>query len=106
MNEIVLILNDKNQLRVKMKNPMSFEDLLQVTQTAVLGHAKQVMEQVPQDDVEEVKGAFYDLMNQAFSRTLEFFAPELELHPNLTAQAILEAENALIEKAYKGKVVK
>lgn len=42
----------------------------------------------------------FDLMNQAFSRTLEFFAPEYELHPDLTAQAILEKENELIERKF------
>ena len=32
----------------------------------------------------------------AASRTLELFAPEYELRPGLTAQAILEAENRII----------
>lgn len=100
MNKITITLNDQNQIKLKSQNPISFEDLLQITQTAVLGHANQIMGCVPEEDEEKVRGFMFDLMNQAFSRTLEFFAPEYELHPDLTAQAILEAENQLIERKF------
>jgi len=100
MNEIKIKLNDKNQLTLTTKNPIHFEDMLQITQTALLGHANTILKNVPEEALESVKGSLYDKMNQAFSRTLEFFAPELELRPGLTAQAILEKENELIEKAY------
>lgn len=100
MNKITIQLNDQNQMKIKTQNPISFEDLLQITQTALLGHAKAVLQTAPPEDEEKVKGWFYDLMNQAFSRTLEFFAPEYELRPDLTAQAILEAENQLIERKF------
>lgn len=104
MNKLTIKITDDNKLSIKSQNPICFEDLLQITSTAVLGHAKQVMSTVPPEQEEKVKGWFYDLMNQAFSRTLEVFAPELELRPELTAQAILEAENQIIEKVYKEKV--
>ncbi len=100
MNEIKIKLNDKNQLTLTTKTPIHFEDMLQITQTAILGHANTILKNVPEEALEAVKGSLYDKMNQAFSRTLEFFAPELELRPGLTAQAILEKENELIEKAY------
>lgn len=100
MNEIKIKLNAKNQMSLKAKNPLTFEDLLQITQTAILGHANAILKNVPEEALESVKGSLYDKMNLAFSRTLEFFAPEFELRPDLTAQAILEKENELIEKAY------
>lgn len=100
MNEIKIKLNDKNQMSLTTKKPIHFEDMLQITQTAILGHANTILKNVPEEALESVKGSLYDKMNLAFSRTLEFFAPEFELRPDLTAQAILEKENELIEKAY------
>ena len=51
-------------------------------------------------DAEETKAFLYDTYNAAASAFLEVFAPEIELRPDLTAEAILEMENNLInEKA-------
>ncbi len=101
MNEIKITLNDKNQMTLTTKKPIHFEDMLQITQTAILGHANTILKNVPEEALEAVKGSLYDKMNLAFSRTLEFFAPELELRPGLTAQAILEAENQILERKFK-----
>ena len=101
MNEIKIKLNDKNQMTLTTKKPIHFEDMLQITQTALLSHANTILKNVPEEDLEAVKGSLYDKMNLAFSRTLEFFAPEFEVNPGLTAQAILEAENAIIERQYQ-----
>lgn len=101
MNKLVIYLDDQNKMKLKSQNPIDLEGLIQITQTAVLGFAKQVMATVPQEDYDKVKGFIYDEMNVAFSRTLEVFAPEYELRPEITAQALLEKENELIERAYK-----
>lgn len=101
MNKLVIYLDDQNKLKLKSQNPIDLEGLIQITQTAVLGFAKQVMATVPKEDYDKVKGFIYDEMNVAFSRTLEVFAPEYELRPEITAQALLEKENELIEESYK-----
>jgi hypothetical protein len=55
-----------------------------------------------------VKEDLYDMYNAAASNTLNIFAPDIEMRPHLTAQAILEAENKIINegKAPKLEVVK
>jgi hypothetical protein len=44
------------------------------------------------------KAELYDMYNEAASAFLSVFAPEIECHPDLTEQAILEAENKLLEE--------
>ena len=41
------------------------------------------------------------MYNAAASNTLSYFAPEIEMRPHLTAQAILEAENNIINRQYE-----
>lgn len=101
MNKITITLNDKNQVEIKTQGPLTFEELIQITQTVILGQANSIIDKVPNDEKTEAKEALYDMMNQAFSRTLEFFAPEFEVNPGLTAQAILEKENEIIERQYQ-----
>lgn len=102
MNKLTITISNENQLKLKSQNPICFEDLLQFTQTALLGFSNSVLKEAPPEQEEKVKEFIYDEMNQAFSRTLEFFAPEFELRADLTAQAILEAENKIIAKLAKG----
>ena len=45
-----------------------------------------------------VKDALYDAANSLFSNILKEFAPEIEMRPDLTVQAILEAENAILDR--------
>ena len=48
------------------------------------------------------KAQLYDMYNEAASAFLTVFAPEIEKRPDLTAEAILEAENKLLaERAAK-----
>jgi hypothetical protein len=106
MNKLTFYIQDNNKITVKTQHPIDFEELLQYTQTAVLNYAKQIISFVPEEtpeDAEKVKGFLYDQMNYAFSRTLEFFAPEYELRPGLTAEAILKAEDEILEQHFKKK---
>jgi hypothetical protein len=50
---------------------------------------------------ENVQEELYDLFNAGASRTLDLFAPNIEMRPHLTTQAIMEAENAIIERTRK-----
>lgn len=52
--------------------------------------------------VSEMKKALYDHYNFSASKVLELFAPEFELRPDLTAEAILKAENEILMEQDKG----
>jgi hypothetical protein len=48
--------------------------------------------------LEDLKLTMYDTMNIAFSNALDEFAPEIEARPSLSADAILKAQNELLEE--------
>ena len=95
--KITITLKD-GQVNVRPSRPLGFEDFLQVVQTAVLSAMNSLLESVPEEDQESVKKGIYESYNVAASHTLELFAPDFELRPDLTTQAILEAENKIIEE--------
>ena len=99
-NQIYFNVKD-NKVTVKSRGPVTFEDMSQILFTGLLGAMRQVVDSAANEHKESVKGHIYDMVNQAASRTLEMFAPEYELHPDLTARAMMEAEDAYIEKEYR-----
>lgn len=89
---------------------MSYEQLLTVVLTVLEGaveeivaNAKEAEAEIP-DIEQQCRDALFDLTNMAFSSTLERIDPEGELHPTLTTQAILEAENRIIEEGRLSEV--
>ena len=78
------------------KGSWTINEMFQVMFTVILGFMNQFLAMAHPDDQAKIRSLLYDNLNLAASRTLEAFAPEYELRPNLTAQAILEAENAII----------
>lgn len=94
---------DKTKMSFSDPAP-TFEDLLSGIFSNVLGVMNAAVERAPDEHKEEAKGQLYDCFNMAASRTLELFAPEYELRPGLTAQAILEAENRIIMENRLGEV--
>lgn len=80
--------------------PLTILDLLEVTFAVQLEGMKSFLGRVPEEDKEAIKEDLYDKYNYAASNILEMFAPEFELREDLTAEAILKAENEIIEKKY------
>ena len=101
---------NNNQIHIKIKDEqvtchtdkdMSIQDILQATCTATLGMLKRLVELAPEESKQEIKEDLYDMYNAAASNTLRYFAPDIDMRPHLTSQAILEAENEIIERAAK-----
>lgn len=95
-NTIKIHLKDDGKLDLDLKYPLTFDDLLSVFMSITLGSMNKMVADAPEEAQADVKGALYDLFNVAASKLLQNFAPEMELHPNLTTQAILEAENRIV----------
>ena len=51
-----------------------------------------------------VKGEIYDIYNSAASNVLDMFDPTVEKCTNLTAEAILKAENEILAEGAKDEV--
>jgi hypothetical protein len=81
---------------------MSLEDLIQVTMTGLLGGMNECLKAAKDANEEmQLKEYIYDRFNVAASRTLEIFAPEIEMRPSLTADAIRKVENELLMEEIK-----
>lgn len=95
INKITIELNE-DQVSFKAEKPIYADDFLNMLFTTSLGFLTDIVAKAPEDMRGLAKEELYDLFNQGASKVLENFAPEYELHPGLTAQAILEAENKII----------
>lgn len=81
--------------------PLNPEDYINLTLSAQLNFFEEIVASAPEDKQEEVTEFLYDMYNLAASAFLETFAPEIELRPDLTVEAILEAENQLLDQQAK-----
>lgn len=95
-NQIYFNLDDKNGVKVSFKQSVPFTEFLQIVSTGVLAAMNAVVASTPDAQKQIVKEDLYDMLNTSASNVLSFFAPEIEMRPHLTTQAILEAENNLI----------
>ena len=109
MHTVSIKVTDNNNVEVKTSG-LDYQQFLQVVLTAIEGaadtlirEAKKHVDEVP-DIEQQCRDALFDLTNIAFSSTLERIDPEGELHPTLTTQAILEAENKIINEGRLGEV--
>ena len=105
MKSITINIHEDESMSVGISGSIQFDDLISALMSTLLGAANGILKTAPEGmSIAEAKGTLYDMMNVAMSRTLEQFAPEFELHPNLTTQAILEAENQIIKEGRLSEV--
>lgn len=99
-NQIYFNVKD-DKVKLSYKNPMTITDFITVVSTGILSVLQSVVQAAPEADRQAIQEDLYDIYNAAASNTLHYFAPEIDMRPHLTAQAILDAENQLIEKEYQ-----
>lgn len=77
--------------------PLTFADVLQLTCSCVAGVAGSVLAKAQDaDEAKKIEGELFDIANVAFSNCLEHTFPTMSLHPDLTEEAILKAENEIL----------
>ena len=123
---MISILEDNGKVSFKLEGQFIAEDVILICNTVILSAMNQLVNNYTQalqgaakapvnpevlnKQIIELKGMLYDFYNVNAANLLTAFAPEIEKNPDLTTQAILKAENDLIEKKYEelkaeGKVV-
>lgn len=98
--KLTIEVKDNNQLSVDCKG-WSLEDFVQAISTATLAAMNDTVAKVPEEHRDGVKELIYDNVNASFSSVLTNFAPEYEIRPDLTVQAILEKEDEIINREYE-----
>jgi hypothetical protein len=82
--------------RVSSAEPVHAHEMVNMTMGATLNIFNTILSQVPEADQTKCRHELYDLFNAGASAFLKVFDPEAELHPDLTEEAILRAENEII----------
>lgn len=95
MPKISVRLNSKQQLVIESEGEFNLEQALFMLTNACLYYMRMGAAQTP---TPEFKNYAYDVLNQYASAALEKFAPEIELRPDLNAEAILRAQNEIIQE--------
>ena len=73
-------------------------DYINITLAAQLNMFNDILHRTDEEDRERTRGELYDMYNLAASAFLKAFAPEFELRPDLTEEAILRAENEILKE--------
>lgn len=77
---------------------MMADELIRILMLAALNAMKEVVNNTEEEHRQACKEELYDYFNKSASAVLETFAPEIELRPDLTTEAILKAENEILDE--------
>jgi hypothetical protein len=94
----------EGKVKLSFKRKPNLTEFLQIIFTGCLQAMKAIVAAAPAKDREKVQEELYDLFNAGASRTLDLFAPNIEMRPHLTTQAIMEAEDAIIARSRNKRV--
>ncbi len=97
--KITITVNDDQQIETTLEGVVTLDTLTAALCTVQLGAMKQTVSNSGENG-SQVEEALYHMYNLAASNLLSTFAPEIEMRPDITAQAIMELENKIIEEHY------
>ena len=92
----LIISQKENELRLQTEQPLGFEDILNLTLSAVLSVATTITNNAPDANKQQVKEYLFDQINMAASSLLAQFAPEIDLRKDIQAEAILTLEEQIL----------
>lgn len=83
---------------IECKPPMNAEQLTNTLLSVLFSVYKDNIQSVPAEHQHLITKHLFDNFNAAASEFLKQLDPESDLRPDLTEEAILEAENAILER--------
>ena len=92
-------LTEDNKIKTQIDTPMAIDDLMPILFTVQLSYMRQFMKQVESSEdlsseqIQSLKEDLYDKYNAGASNVLYLFAPDEELRPDLTVEAMKYAED-------------
>lgn len=89
---------EKNQMETNIDKPARIDDLMTILFTLQLDLMRNFVQQItdsgaPEADIKAVKEDLYDKFNAGASNLLYLLIPDKELRPDLTVEAMKEAED-------------
>ena len=101
----MLILTMSDQGNFMTSRNISAYEYIDITLASQLYLFNELVKSVPEEEQAQFKEALFNLYNEAASGFLKSFAPEYELRPDLTEEAILAMENQILEEKAKAMEV-
>lgn len=89
------------KVKVEFSEKLTAMEALMAIGAASQGILETALRCAPEGSEQEYKEYLYDRFNGIASGVLANFAPDIEQRPNLTEEAILRAENEILEEHYK-----
>ena len=92
-------LTEDGKVKTQINTPIAIDDLMPVLFTVQLSYMRQFMKQVEEsgelssEQIQGLKEDLYDKYNAGASNVLYLFAPDEELRPDLTVEAMKQAED-------------
>lgn len=105
----LIITDETMQVETGEEKDMTFEDVLLLTMDGIGGAVIKISDATHEEHPEvlqQVREELFDVCNFQFSQFLNQLFPEISLRPNLTEEAILRAENEIIEEKAKEAGIK
>jgi len=98
-NNITLSKNEQG-LKVEIDNAIPFDEFLNDMLNGILMCAKDILSHATEDELEEMTGDVYDMINRGAANVLSTLAPTLEPNPDYDPLEIIHEQNKKIAEAY------
>lgn len=92
MKQLCISLTDDNELKVSANDQLTVGDMVDLSLSAILAMCNSIVHDAPTDKQQEVKEYLFNMFNISASALLAQFAPEIDLRPDITEEAILIKE--------------
>lgn len=97
-SRIIITTTEDGQLDIALADVTSFPQFVQELFTGLLAMMTQTANRANADNREEAVQEIYDMVNNAASNVLSLFAPEIDMRPTITTEALLRAENEIMRE--------
>lgn len=98
-SRIIITTTEDGQLDIALSGIPDFPTFAQHLFTGLLAMMDQTRNRAPAEHIREATEELYDMVNNAASNTLSMFAPEIDMRPTVTTEALLRMENQVMEEA-------
>lgn len=98
-SRIIITTTEDGQLDIALSGVADFPTFTQQMFTGLLAMMTNTQKRAPEQARAQATEEIYDMVNNAASNTLSMFAPEIDMRPTVTTEALLRMENQVMAEA-------